>query len=86
MFAHVKHLEECPELAAQDIAFNFYNQNVNSGYSFIQQIFFESMLQVKSFDQHWGCTDEQKHPQEAYILVNINDIEIKKINMQSKVI
>jgi hypothetical protein len=44
MFAHVKHLEECPELAAQDITFNFYNQNVNSGYSFIQQIFFESML------------------------------------------
>ena len=30
--------------------------------------------------------DEQKHPQEAYILVNIHDMEIKKINMQSKVI
>ena len=41
---------------------------------------------MKSFDQHWGCTDEQKHPQEAYILVNIHDMEIKKINMQSKVI
>lgn len=39
MFAHVKHLEECPKLAAQGIIFNFYNQNVNSGYSFIQQIF-----------------------------------------------
>ena len=44
MFAHVKHLEECPELAAQDITFNFYNQNVNSGYSFIQQIFRACLL------------------------------------------
>lgn len=71
MFAHVKHLEECPKLAAQDIIFNFYNQNVNIGYSFTQQIFIESTLQVKSFEKQWGCTDEQKHPQEAYILVNI---------------
>lgn len=71
MFAHVKHLEECPKLAAQDIIFNFYNQNVNIGYSFTQQIFIESTLQVKSFEKQWGYTDEQKHPQEAYILVNI---------------
>ena len=44
MFAHGKHLEECPRLSTQDIIFNFYNQNVNIGYSFIQQIFIESTL------------------------------------------